>query len=454
MQITECRSCRSPSLRIILDLGCHPASNALLSPTDDLSQESRYPLQVAFCEDCAMLQLTETVPPEILYQRDFPYYSSSSPALLQHAADIAERVIRERQIGPDSLVVEIASNDGYLLHNFVMRGIPCLGVDPADGPAERARQSGIPTLTDFFSFQLADRLVAEGREADVMIANNVLAHIHDINDFVAGFARMLAPGGVAVFEIAYAVDMIQKCEFDTIYHEHHFYHTLHGLLPLFMRHGLHINDAERLSIHGGSLRIWVSHQTGRSAGLRELVAMERDLGVHRASWYEDFSQRVSNLRLSLSSLLRAEKNKGRRIAAYGAAAKGSTLVNSLDLEPGFFEFVADANAYKHGKLTPGQHIPIVHPDHLLESKPDLVLLLAWNFAGEVLHQQAAYRAAGGRFVIPIPRPRIIEPDEVIHEKRFALDPQAPQRMPAEPEIEMLASARGSTVPTAPRAVSL
>lgn len=440
MRIHECRSCRSPLLRIILDLGQHPASNALLSSAAEFQDEPRYPLQVAFCEECTMLQLTETVPPEILYQRDFPYYSSASPALLQHAAEISDRLIRERGLGADSLVVEVASNDGYLLRNFRERGIPCLGIDPADGPAEQARRSGIPTLTDFFSLVLADRLAAEGRLADVMIANNVLAHVHAINDFVAGFAKLLGAEGVAVFEVAYAVDMVQKCEFDTIYHEHHFYHTLHGLQPLFARHGLHINDAERLPIHGGSLRVWVSRSTERSPALRELMDKERELGVDRASWYETFSERVSSLRRSLAGLLRAEKAKGRRIAAYGAAAKGSTLVNSLDLEPGFFEFVADANVYKHGKLTPGQHIPIVHPDHVLKSRPDLVLLLAWNFAGEVLRQQAAYRAAGGRFIIPIPEPRIIEPDEVIQETRFAIDLRALQRTGTEAPVAVARSA--------------
>ncbi|HLT76223.1 MAG TPA: class I SAM-dependent methyltransferase [Ferrovibrio sp.] len=434
MRVHECRSCQSPSLRVILDLGCHPGSNALLSSIPGEGDEARYPLQLALCQECAMLQLTETVPPEILWQRDFPYYSSASPALLRHASSIAERLIRERKLGPDSLVVEVASNDGYLLRNFRDHGIPCLGIDPADGPAEQARQAGIPTLTDFFSLALADRLVSEGQRADVIVANNVLAHVHAINDFVAGFARLLADDGIAVFEFAYAVDMIQKCEFDTIYHEHHFYHTLHGLIPLFTRHGLNINDVERLPIHGGSLRLWVGRSVERSPAFIALLNYERELGVDRIGWYEGFAERVAELRASLTGLLRAEKARGRRIAAYGAAAKGSTLVNSLDLDPGFFEFVADANPFKHGRLTPGQHIPIVHPDHVLESQPDLVLLLAWNFAGEVLHQQAAYRAAGGRFLIPIPHPRIIEPDERIPDTQFAIGMPAAQYIPAEPAM--------------------
>lgn len=440
MRIVECRSCGSRSLHMVLDLGLHPASNALVGPQDPDEEEPRYPLQLTFCECCALLQLTESVPPEILYQRDFPYFSSSSPALLRHAADLAHRLIRERQLGRDSMVVEVASNDGYLLRNFAERGIPCLGIDPAAGPAEQALKAGIPTLVEFFSRELADRLAGGDRQADVIIANNVLAHVDAINDFVAGFGSLLAPHGVAVCEIAYAVDMIEKCEFDTIYHEHHFYHTLHCLTPLFARHGLHLNDAERLAIHGGSLRIWVSRRPERSAALTDLMAQEQRLGVDRLQWYQGFSQRVTDLRASLIGLLQVEKARGRRIAAYGAAAKGSTLANCLDLGPGFFEFVADANPFKHGKLTPGQHIPIVHPDRLLERRPDLVLLLAWNFAGEVLQQQAAYREAGGRFIVPIPTPRIVEPDEWIGEAQFAIGSASAS---ASPGVEAhAAAARG------------
>ena len=420
MRIQECRSCHSPLLRIVLDLGNHPGSNALLSSAKEMREEPRYPLQLAFCDECSLLQLTETVPPEILYQRDFPYFSSASPALLQHAGEIAQRLIRERRLDANSLVVEVGSNDGYLLRNFVQRQIPCVGIDPAVGPAEQARRAGIPTVNDFFSLELAERLVAEGHRADVIIGNNVLAHVNAINDFVAGCATLLRPGGVAVFEVAYAVDMIQKCEFDTIYHEHHFYHTVHALMPLFARNGLNLNDVERLPIHGGSIRLWVSHTAERSSGLIKLINQERELGADRVGWYDDFSGRVFRLRGSLVKLLRTEKNRGKRIAAYGAAAKGSTLVNCLDLAPGFFDYVADANPYKHGKFTPGQHIPIVHPRRLLETQPDLVLLLAWNFAGEVLRQLEAYRAAGGRFIVPIPEPRVIEPEDSLDDTQFAI----------------------------------
>jgi SAM-dependent methyltransferase len=422
MRIHECRSCQSSALRLVLDLGNHPLSDALLTAESKAQEEARYPLQLALCENCALLQVTETVPPEILYQRDYPYFSSSSPALLQHAASIADRLIRERGLGPNSLVMEVACNDGYLLRNFVEQGIPCLGIDPAAGPAAHARKIGVPVINDFFSLSLAEDLAAQGQFADVMIANNVVAHVDAINDFVAGFAKLLKPNGAAVFEFAYAVDMIEKCEFDTIYHEHLFYHTLHGLTPLFARHGLHLNDVERLPIHGGSLRLSVGRRAERSARLDELMNYERALGVDRARWYEHFSSRVVRLGNSLIELLRAEKKRGKRIACYGAAAKGSTLVNYLDLGPGFFEYVVDTNPHKQGKFMPGQRIPIVHPDRLLETQPDLVLLLVWNFAGEVLRQQSAYRAAGGRFIIPIPEPHVIQPDELVGEAHFAVDP--------------------------------
>jgi len=422
MDITNCRSCDGDDLRIVLDLGCQPIANALLSEGQLDQPEAKFPLAVAFCPVCGLLQVTQTVPPDVLYRRDFPYFSSSSPALLRHSAEHVEALVREYKLGPHSLVVEVGSNDGYLLRNLVERGIGCLGIDPADGPAARANAIGVPTIHDFFGSRSAEQLASEGKLADVVIANNVVAHVDDINDFVAGFARILEPTGSAIFEFAYALDMIERCEFDTIFHEHLFYHTLHGLTPLFSRHGLYLNKVERLPIHGGSLRLTVSRARWRSKELDTLFAHEAALGVARLSFYEDFADRVRRLRDSLATLLVAEKAKGKRIACYGAAAKGAMMVNQLNLGEGFFEFVADANVYKQGKYLPGQRIPIRHPDQLVARQPDYVLLLAWNFAGEVLRQQAGYRQRGGSFIIPVPEPCIVPPNAPIDETQFAIFP--------------------------------
>ena len=424
MRINHCRSCHSSSLHVVLDLGEHPLADALLTSEREARDLPRYPLQLARCESCSLLQVTETVPPAVLFQQDYPYFSSSSPALLRHAADHAQALTIDRGLDSRSFVIEVACNDGYLLRNFVQREIPCLGIDPAAGPAQQAQRIGVPVINDFFSLKVAEKLAAEGKHADVMIANNVVAHVDKINDFVAGFAKVLKPDGVAVFECAYAVDMIEKCEFDTIYHEHLFYHTLHGLQPLFQRHGLHLNDVERLAIHGGSLRVFVSRSKLRSDRLDALMAQERELGVDRRDWCRGFAERTSALRCSLVELLERERANGARIACYGAAAKGATLVNYLDLKPGFFEFVADANTFKQGRFMPGQAIPIVHPDRLSQTQPDLTLLLVWNFAGEVLRQQARYRDAGGHFILPVPEPRIIGPGDLVDETQFALHQHA------------------------------
>jgi SAM-dependent methyltransferase len=420
--ISNCRSCSCHDLQVILDLGSQPIANALLGEEELDRPEASFPLAVAFCPACALLQVTETIPADILYRRDYPYFSSSSPALLKHSAEHVEALVRKYGLSRSSFVVEVASNDGYLLRNFVEQGIPCLGIDPADGPVAQANAIGVPTLHDFFGLQSSEKLASDGKLADVVIANNVVAHVDKINDFVAGIARLLKSTGIAVFEFAYALDLIEHREFDTIYHEHLFYHTLHGLSPLFNRHGLYLNDVERLPIHGGSLRLTVSRIAARSRELDALFNHEGALGVDKVAFYNDFADRVRGLRDSLAHLLVSEKTKGKRIACYGAAAKGATLVNYLNLGEGFFDFVADANPHKQGKYMPGQRIPIRHPDELAATQPDYVLLLVWNFAGEVMRQQATYRRRGGSFIVPIPEPCVVRPDATVDDTLFAISP--------------------------------
>jgi SAM-dependent methyltransferase len=411
MMIDACRSCGSQKLHVVLDLGLHPVSNALLKSGEDPRVQKRHPLVVALCRDCALLQVTETVSASELYCCDFPYFSSTSSTLLAHARAHATNIMRTRSLGKDSLVIEIASNDGYLLRNFVEWGIPALGIDPAAAPAAAAIRGGVPTINDFFNLSLADQLARQGKTADVMIANNVVAHVDGINDFIAAFKRALKKDGIAFFEFAYGVDMIANLEFDTIYHEHLFYHTLTAIRPLFERHGLYVNDVERLPIHGGSLRLHVEHQRRESSRLHLLLEKERSLGVDKLTFYSAFAAEVERHAMALRAFLRELKSADKRVACYGAAAKGATMLNYLDMGDNFFEFVADANPFKQGKMMPGQNLPIVAPDTLSKMQPDYVLVLVWNIANEIVRSQWGYCAEGGRFIVPLPALKIVSADD-------------------------------------------
>jgi SAM-dependent methyltransferase len=410
--IQSCRACGSARLERVLDLGRTPLADRLLTAAMLEQPEPLFPLSVFFCADCTLMQIAETVPAETLFCEDYPYYSSFSPALLEHSRLNAEELIARRGLGPDSLVVELASNDGYMLKNFRAAEIPVLGIDPADGPARAAQEAGIETLCTFFTHDLARRLRDEGRRADVIIANNVLAHVPDLNGFVAGMATLLKDDGVAVIECPYVRDLIDHCEFDTIYHEHLCYYSVTALSRLFARHGLSLNDVTRLAIHGGSVRLYVERHDRVGQSVRTLLAEEEALGVTSIAYYADFARRVEHVRATLVGLLRSLKEEGKRIAAYGAAAKGATLINYCEIGPELIDFVVDRNTHKQGRFMPGRHIPISPVSRLVEEMPEYVLLLAWNFADEIVRQQGEYLSRGGTFIKPVPEPRLITARDV------------------------------------------
>lgn len=403
-----CRSCQSLEHAPVLDLCTQPLANGLLKTVELARCEPKIPLRLALCKKCWLLQLVELVPPASLFS-EYLYFSSFSEALLRHARVSASRYQQLFALGEESLVVEIASNDGYLLKNFVAAGIPCLGIEPAANIAAVSKAAGIQTLVEFFNERLANELAAAGQKADLILGNNVFAHVPDTNDFVAGLERLLKPQGRVVLEFPYAVDMVEKTEFDTIYHEHVFYFTLTPVLPLFARHGLEIVHVERIPIHGGSLRLFAAHKGAFpvEASVPALLAEEERRGVGSLEYYRDFSSRVEAIKSALVDLLQKLKSEGNRLAAYGASAKGSTLLNYAGIANELLDFVVDRNTYKQGCLTPGSHIPIVPPEKLLEHQPDYTLLLTWNFAEEIFAQQAEYRRRGGRFIVPIPDVRVV-----------------------------------------------
>jgi SAM-dependent methyltransferase len=402
-----CRACGKSELTIFLDLGHTPIADRLLKKSQLTEKEPTFPLEVALCSGCGMVQILETVAPEILFSADYPYFSSFSDHLLAHSRENVLDIIDRRQLNATSLVVELASNDGYLLKNYVEAGIPVQGIDPANGPAKAAEEIGVPTLNTFFTVDLAKELHAKGIQADVIHANNVLAHVADTNGFVEGIAVLLKDDGVAVIEAPYCKDLIDHLEFDTIYHQHLLYLTVTALNNLFRSHNLYLNEIKQLSIHGGSLRLYVEKKENMTDSVNSLLAMEKAEGIDTISYYLDFSRRVETLKKDLYDLITGLKAEGKSIAGYGAAAKGCTLINYIGITHDMIDFIADKNHHKQGLYMSGMHIPIVDPAEILSTMPDYVLILPWNFSEEILTQQAEYRKKGGKFIIPIPQPKIV-----------------------------------------------
>jgi SAM-dependent methyltransferase len=404
-----CHSCRGSVLEPILSLGEMPLANSYLRVEELAVPEARYPLDLVRCAACSLVQITEIVPPDTLF-RDYLYFSSYSATMVAHAEAIVGRLVEERHLGPSSLAVEVASNDGYLLQFYRRAGVPVLGIEPARNVAEVAEQErGVRTLAEFFGAELASMLAARGERADVIHANNVLAHVSDLNGFVEGFRTLLKDDGIVVCESPDLETFLERVEVDTIYHEHLCYYSLTALDRLFRRHGLVIEECEPLAIHGGSLRIIARRREAARVGdsVTSRLAREAAWGVDKAEPYARFARESERMKRELVDLVRGLRRSGHTVAAYGAAAKGTVLLNATGLGRDDIAFVCDKNPHKQGRVMPGVHVPIVDPAKLLEDRPDYCLLLVWNLADEIMQQQSEYRARGGKFIVPLPHPRVV-----------------------------------------------
>jgi SAM-dependent methyltransferase len=407
--VAGCRACGGHLTVTMADLGLQPASNAFLDSKADFARERRYPLRAKVCESCKLVQLDYDVAPEELFG-NYVYFSSYSDEWLAHAKSYCAMAQKRFALDSASLVVELASNDGYLLKNFLQSGIPVLGIDPSDTVAAAAEKIGVPTLVKFFGAAVAQDLAGDDRQADLIIANNVLAHVPQLNDFVAGIALLLKPRGSVTIEFPHLLELMKHVEFDTIYHEHYSYFSLYAIEQVFSRHRLRIYDIERLSTHGGSLRIFAAH-AGRadladSDALREVRAQESAAGIAQLDTYTRFAKRVDECRDSLLAFLAEAQRTGKKVAAYGAAAKGNTLLNFCRVTAAQIVFVADRNPHKQRKLLPGTHISVVSPAELMQAEPDYVLILPWNLQEEIRLQLDAIKTWGGRFVTPVPLVRV------------------------------------------------
>jgi SAM-dependent methyltransferase len=392
--------------KTVIDLGEMPLANSLLS--SQMSSVPRYTLRVMFCTACSLLQLYKEIPPESLFD-EYLYFSSYSDSFVTAAGRLVDRLAGRFGLDESSQVLEIASNDGYLLQHYVAKGIPCLGIEPAGNVAMVAEERGVPTLVEYFTKALAERLSSEGKSADIVHANNVLAHVPDLNDMVSGLAAVLAPGGSAVLEVPYVRDLVDKGAFDTIYHEHVYYFSCSALVALFKNHEMIVYGVERIPVHGGSLRIYVGREgeVVRDVSVDALLKEEERCGISTFSYFSDFALRAREASLALFAALTDLKAAGNRIVAYGAAAKATVFLNYAGIDNQILDYVVDRSTHKQGKWLPGVGLEIRDPDALVSDKPDYVVIMAWNFADEIISQQTEYSAGGGRFIIPIPEVRIV-----------------------------------------------
>jgi hypothetical protein len=404
-----CRFCEAPLHHTFVDLGMSPLCESFLSAEQLDQLEAFYPLHVRVCEKCFLVQLQEYVSAKEIFA-EYAYFSSYSDSWLTHASDYTDMIVRRLGLNSSSQVVEIASNDGYLLQYFVRKGIPALGIDPAANVARAAEEKGIPTLVRFFGEELANELRRDGMQADLLLGNNTLAQVPDLNDFVAGMKILLGPTGVITMEFPHLMRLMEGNQFDTIYHEHFSYFSLITTAKIFLAHGLTIFDVEELSTHGGSLRIYARHteDTSRPLAERLIDLREREIaaGLARLEQYSSFAQQVEKTKRNLLDLLIRAKREGKSIAGYGAPGKGNTLLNYCGIRSDFLDYTVDRSPYKHGKFLPGTHIPVFPPDKLRQTKPDYVLILPWNLKREIMEQIAYIREWGGQFIVPIPNAEI------------------------------------------------
>ena len=405
----NCRHCHAPLARVFLDLGHAPPSNAYLTEGGLRAPETTFPLRLFVCDACHLVQTEDHAAADALFSPDYAYFSSTSQGWLAHAARYAAMITARLGLGAQSHVIELASNDGYLLRNFVAAGIPCLGVEPTDSTAAAAEAMGVPTLRRFFGADLGAELAGAGKSADLVIGNNVFAHVPEINDFTAGIAAVLKPEGVVTLEFPHLMRLIEECQFDTVYHEHFSYLSLATTQRIFAAAGLRIFDVEELPTHGGSLRIYgckIGAAHAESPAVARVLAAEIAAGLQGAAVYAGFQARANQVKNGLLRFLIDCARDGKTVAGYGAAAKGNTILNFAGVRPDLLPFVCDAAPSKQGRFLPGSHIPILAPAALRENRPDYVLILPWNIAAEVQAQLADLAALGTRFVTAVPELRI------------------------------------------------